>query len=225
MKIFSVALLLMATLAVVLLGCSDNSAPIASANEQVAPTTTSPGNLAKGGVVHSVTGSANTYSVFDPAGYIWPGPKQKGGFYNVVTVNAIDQGNGIFSGRFINQFQGKLPAEQAYGFCAKVEAKVIHLVVDGNKALVVAEITSWKAPDGTPPLPWWLAQVFIDNGEGGPGGSPDETGGLWASPDPADKDLWIGMSPQDYLDWMMIITGPLGWGPTYPVDHGNIQVR
>ncbi len=83
MKLLSCALLLMASLAFVLLGCSENSTPIASPTNQMAPPMPAAG-LAKGGVLHSVTGSANCYAIIDPAtGFVFPGPKQKGGFYNV----------------------------------------------------------------------------------------------------------------------------------------------
>jgi hypothetical protein len=223
MKLLSCALLLMASMAFVLLGCSDRSTPIATPTDQMAPPVSATG-LAKGGVLHAVTGSANCYAIIDPAtGFIFPGPKQKGGFYNVVTVNAVDQGNGVYAGRFINQFQGKVPEEWNWGFAARVEAKVKYLAVEGNMALVVAEITSMTIPEGFPPGPWWVAQVFIDNGEGGPGGSPDETGALWATPDPAEAQTWMQWTPQEYLDWTITIPGNIS--SKYPVDKGNIQVR
>ncbi len=224
MKILSCILLLVASSAFVLMGCSDRvSAPVYPTNDISVANLPTPA-LAKEGIVHSVTGSANAYMIVDPVtGWLLNGPKQKGGYYQVITVNAIDHGDGTFSGRVVSQFQGKWPKEQTYGFYGKVEAKVIRLAVERNKALVVAEITNWIGPPGWPEEPWWMACVFIDNGEGGSAGSPDVTGAVWATGTPDEQSLWLTQSPQNYLDWTMTFIAP--YGPTFPVDNGNIQVH
>ena len=57
-------------------------------------------------VLHSITGSANAYNILydhpDNRFLIIPGPKQKDGFYNVFTVNAIEHGDGTVTGNLIS---------------------------------------------------------------------------------------------------------------------------
>ncbi len=60
MKAFPVILLLMATMALVLAGCSDSSAPISELADQTASAMSSSGTLGKMGTeMHSVTGTAH----------------------------------------------------------------------------------------------------------------------------------------------------------------------
>jgi len=96
MKTFCCAFLLMASMAFVLLGCSDNSGPVAASNEQVtAPSNAS--SLAKGGpVVHSVTGSS-LLRFFDKMGTLTIAAHQYedatvDGTYNWVTTGAFHPG-------------------------------------------------------------------------------------------------------------------------------------
>jgi len=92
---------------------------------------------------------------------ILPGPKEKGGFYNVIAVNAIDRGAGKFSGSFLSQMQGKVPEDLSDGGLAKVKADVIQLVVDetGTMAKVVYKITEW-----TPLIMLGRARLFGKRG-------------------------------------------------------------
>jgi hypothetical protein len=231
MKTLSLVLLLIASMAFIMMGCSDNSSPVVSSKNQAINTASSNMSLAKGGVQHSLTGSANTYNILASVpGFgncIIPGPKEKGGFYNVFTVNAIDQGNGTVSGRFVSQFQGKIPPGWESGSCEKVEGRVIQLVVDetGTKAKVVCEVTTWTvAPNN--PAPRWFVIAFVDMGEGGKS-APDRESSWWGSSDPADLALWLGQTPQEYIDWEWSILKDIfpDMGATIPIDHGNIQVR
>ncbi len=68
-----------------------------------------------------------------------------------------------------------------------------------------------------------MACVFIDNGEGGSDGSPDEIGASSGTGNPTEQSLWLVQSAQEYLDWTWTFIAP--YGPTFPVDNGNIQVR
>jgi len=62
MKILSCALLLMASMAFVLLGCSDNLNSPVTPTDQANSSASLPASLAKGGrVVHSATGAVNTF--------------------------------------------------------------------------------------------------------------------------------------------------------------------
>jgi hypothetical protein len=227
MKILTVGLLLMASLEFVLVGCTDKSSPVVSSTEQVMNPATAPAGLAKAGrkVVHSLNGSAHAYNLFlIEEGAIVPGPKQKGGFYNVQSIQADEYSDGSVSGKILYQFLGKLSPELAVGLANKMEGKVIHFKVEGKKAFVVVEITKWvDFPDPAPPLPWWFAQAYIDNGEGAL--TSDEASEWWMSPLIADRDFWVGMGPQEFIDWQTPILLPTGWPVVYPIDHGNIQVH
>ncbi len=230
MKICPCILLLMASMAFVLGGCSDNSAPILSPTEQSVASPGSSAALAKAGVRHSVTGSANTYNITVWSDYfqgycIVPGPKEKGGFYNVFTLHAIEHSDGSFSGSFVSQFQGKLPPDQAIGTCAKVEGKVIQLMVDetGTMAKVVCELTKITGF----PLPQWFVIVLVDNGEGNAPETRDRASSWWWSDKTEDRDLWLAQTPQEYVDWEWNILKEFfpDMGATIPIDNGNIQVR
>ncbi len=226
MKILSFALLLMASLAFVPLGCSDKSSPIVSPTDQALSSPTTSTGLPKAGVkvVNTLRGSANAYyALWYPDGTLWgtiPAPKQKDGFYTVETVQANAYSDGTASGSFHYQFLGNLPPEAEGGFYDKIEGKVIKLAVEGNKALVVVEITKWKLW----PLPAWFAQVFIDNGEGA--SSSDELSEWFAAPDEGTRDFWLTMDPDQFILWT---TDQLkefpSVPPVFPIDHGNIQVR
>lgn len=230
MRILPVALLLMASLALVLVGCSDSSAPLVSPTDQSVSLPGSSATLAKAGVRHSVTGTANTYNITVWSDYfqgycIIPGPKEKGGFYNVFTIHAIEHGDGTFSGSFISQFQGKVPRDQATGTGAKVEGKVIQLMVDetGTMAKVVCELTRITGY----PLPQWFVMVFVDKGEGNAPENRDCASSWWWSDKSEDRDLWLAQTPQEYVDWEWNILKDLfpDMGATIPIDNGNIQVR
>jgi hypothetical protein len=226
MKTLSLALLLMASMAFVLLGCSDNSSPVVSPTDQVLSSPTASTGLAKAGVkaVNSLRGSANAYYIlwYGPDGTLWgtiPGPKQKGGFYNVETIHADAYSDGTASGSFLYQYLGKLPPDVGGGFFDKVEGKVIKLSVEGNKAFVVVEITNWKLW----PLPAWFAQVFIDNGEGA--SSSDELSEWFVTPEGGSPDLWLAMDPDAFISWSTDQLQGTDVPVLFPIDHGNIQVR
>ena len=195
------AIVLLGFLGLALIGCADNSSPIVSPTDKDV-SLNSLGSLEKGRVLRSLTGSANTYNimidhpVLGPC--IVPGPKQKGDFYNVQTIHAFEYSDGSFGGSLLSQFQGKIPKDQKFMFTGKVEVKVIQLLVDetGTKAKVVCEITKWNGPQ----LPWWFIEVFIDNGEGKY--SPrDEMSSWWFSDQESDRDFFLSLTPQEYIDW------------------------
>jgi hypothetical protein len=227
------SLILLAFLGFAVLSCSDTSNPIVTPVDK-ASTTNSTGNLDKDNdVLHSLTGSAHTYNILynDPnfGLCIILGPKQKDGFYNVFTVNAIEHKDGTITGKIISQFQGKIPDDLTYEyveFLGKVEIKIIQLMVDetGKIAKIVGEITKWDGPQ----LPWWFAMAFIDNGEGKTSTSRDEISSWWFSDQESDRDLWLSQGPQEFIDWQWAIIEPFNlpnMGPTVPIDNGNIQVR
>ena len=218
------AIVLLAFGGLAILGCSE------STDQLVAPVEKASTVSLEKQVLHSVTGSANTYNIIynhpEFGKCIIPGPKEKDGFYNVITVNAIENKDGTFTGHLLSQFQGKIPKDEATMTSGRVEAKVIQLVVDetGKMAKVVCEITSWNGPE----LPWWYVIVFVDNGEGNTPESKDHASSWWFSDLTEDRDLWLSQTPQEYIDWSWAILEPFNlpnMGPTIPIDNGNIQVR
>ncbi len=233
MKALSVVLLLMASMAFVLMGCSDSLSPAVSPTNQAFSSPTTSTSLPKAGVevIHSLRASANAYYTlwYGPDGTLWgtiPGPKQKGRFYNVETVQADAYSGGTVVGSLLYQFLGELPpGVEAFGFLGRVEGKVIKLAVEGTKAFVVVEVTK---VNGFPPGAWF-AQVFIDNGEGA--SSSDEVSEWFvtdaASVDPGygSRDLWLSMGPNEFITWCTAQLQGTGVPVVFPIDHGNIQVR
>jgi hypothetical protein len=234
MKLLSCALLLVASMAFVLVGCSDNPNSFMTPSDQAISASSSPALLGKAGVtaVHTLRGSANTYNILlnmpELGGQvILPAPKEKGSFYNVVTIEATQFSDLTVSGKYLSQFQGEIPPELAAvagGMADKVEGKVIQLLMDetGTKAKVVVEVTNWKLY----PLPAWVVQVFIDKGEGASSPRDEVSNWMWSTLE-SDRDFFLSMTPQGYIDWTMTFI-PLYFPDlpaTLPIDHGNIQVR
>ena len=236
MKILSCALLLMASMAFVLLGCSDNSGPIVAPKDQVLSSPTSSTDLAKCGVkvINSLRGSANNWYAlwYSPDGTeLWGTmPDPKGRFYTVETFEADAYSNGTASGSFHYNFLGKLPkGVEAVGGWGKFEGKVIKLAVEGNKAFVVVEVKNWKSTS----LPGWFAQVFIDNGKRA--SSRDEVSEWFTTQlrsiadDPTNywgsRELWLGMGPKDFIEWTKGQLAEFPLPVLFSIDHGNIQVR
>jgi hypothetical protein len=220
------AFVLIAFLGLVIFGCSESTDQLVTPVEKMSTLNTG-GSLEKQ-VLHSLTGSAHAYNILydhpDLGLIILPGPKQKGSYYNVVTVNAIEHNDGTVTGHLLSQFQGKI--NEPSMFTDRVKMKVIQLVVDetGKKAKVVCEITEWNGPQ----LPWWFVMVFVDNGEGNTPEFRDHYSGWWFSDLAGDRDLWLSQTPQEYIDWLWAIIEPFNLpiiGPTLPLDNGNIQVR
>ena len=229
MKTLSLPLLLIASVAFVLLGCSDNSSQLVTPSDQTNLTASTSGTLAKAEIRHSLTGSANSYNIVyvhpEFGTCIVPGPKAKGGFYNVQTINAIEHSDGSFSGSYLSQLQGKIPEEIAAqgGFFGTVHGKVIQFMVDeGGQAKVVVEITKWNGP-----LPAWMVEVFIDKGEGRSPEMPDRMSSWWVDFTPEARDFYLGLTPQQYIDWEWdILEHIFPWmGATVIIDNGNIQLH
>jgi hypothetical protein len=228
MKIASVAFLLMGGLGFVLTGCTENVYAPSTTSDQSSPLMNTNASLAKSGITHSLTGSANSYNIVynhpEFGTCIVPGPKEKGGFYNVQTINAVVHSSSSVTGEYLSQLQGKLPSDvKPECFFATVHGKVIQLMVDeAGQAKVVVEITKWNGP-----LPAWMVEVFIDNGEGKAPGMPDRMSSWWWDTTTEARDFYLSLTPQQYIDWEWSILEPLfPWmGATVRIDNGNIQVH
>jgi hypothetical protein len=209
------------------LGCSDNTTSIVTPTDQTNFSASTASTLAKSGVKHSLTGSANSYNIIyvhpEFGTCIIPGPKQKGGFYNVQSINAIEHSDGSVTGQFLSQLQGKLPDGIQGTTFNTVHGKVIQLMVDEKgQAKVVIEITKWDGP-----LPAWLVEVFIDKGEGKGAGAPDRISNWWFDTTEEARDFYLSLTPQAYIDWEWDIVEHIfpDMGATLPIDNGNIQVH
>ncbi|MDH3253066.1 MAG: hypothetical protein OEM41_09765 [Ignavibacteria bacterium] len=220
MKTISCALLLMAGLAFVVVGCSDNSTPIAG---QALSTAASSGSLAKGGILNSATGSAHWKSI--------PLSLQSNVRWS---FSAIRHADGSVSGEVQDKDEG--PTFSFHG-------KVTDLKVQGNIARLEFVFTRGTY-FGVPLADFYggdLSNVFawvvvVDNGEGNNASGPDYASGiLWG--DDAELQSILGTSVEEirnmevdeFNDWIQNEVLPfLGLTSDdffLAVDKGSIQVR
>jgi hypothetical protein len=197
MKIMSFTLLLMASMAFVLLGCSDKSDSLLTPNEQ--PTATGL-SLAKGGpVVHDATGSMHLY----------PEGETK---MRTFAFTAKQYKDGSFDGEY-------QVYRHASGAVNKWHGKVVHLNVEGNKALIIGyedhQTGAW--------LGTYDAFIAIDNGEG-TSASPDIMSFVWYTDDQTELANWMTMSADDFVQHLMNAGNPID-EILYPVQMGNLQVH
>jgi hypothetical protein len=218
MKTLSLAVLLVASLAFVMLGCSDNSAPIAGPNDQALSSPTFSSSLAKGGILNSVTGSAHYRSI----------PIM--GETNVTySFTAIRHKDGTVSGEVLLRDKGPLFYGKANVYDLKVSgnmAKLAFHFVRGN----LATYYPVTMPDISDIFGWL---VVIDNGEGSEASDPDYCSMILFTDgsDILDKEISDvdNMEVATFLTWMHDILLPAYLIPydqyLAPIDHGSVQVR
>jgi hypothetical protein len=206
MKILSLALLLMASMAFVLLGCSENTNPLLPTSDQTYSSSQSSG-LAKGGaVVHSASGGGHMSQTW--------GMEVKW----TISFSALQHADGSSAG----QIQFVDPSGMSF------HGKILDLYVEGNKAKLCWTFTSgvWKGLFG--------CMLVADYGEGKGAASPDLVSGiLWTDGSDIGTGTIAGikaMSPDEFIAWLEGYLFPfLGIPPGLPVlepiSHGNIQVR
>lgn len=209
MKTLSFALLLMASMAFVMLGCSDNPDAVVSPGKQQAVTSPAASvPLEKGeAVVHCATGSG-LLSDF------W-GTEVKWTF--TFTAKECDGG----------RYTGEVKFVDHAG--VKFHGTIINLNVVGNKAKLC-----WTYTSG----PWaglFGCAVVVDNGEGGKAQGPDMmTGFLWTDGSDIGEGTIPGitaMTPDAFVLWLetylfpVVMGLPPGLPALLPTDHGNVQVR
>jgi hypothetical protein len=206
MKTLSCVLLLMASLAFVMLGCSDDLAPIAAPNEQALSTAASSNGLAKGGpVVHSATGSAHTIL----------GIGARGGASWFFSFSALQYADGSFGGRVnisdhYNQAKGNFP--------------VVYLNVDNNKRALIVDYGPFPPEWGGGY--WYMAYVVEDNSVRE---KPDQHYWGLALPDIEEMQPYISQLLSTTPEGFFAILAELGGGTQQEnlltVDMGNTQVR
>lgn len=204
MKTLSLVLLLAASTAFLLIGCSDNSSPVVSPTNQAINTPSSNMSLAKGGaVVHSATGNGHVPAIYSGV------PKYSFSFTANRYADATSSGE--------VQFQS--------GVGLKFHGTVIDLKVVGNKAKLCWTYTSgpWTGQFG--------CAVVEDNGEGKKATGPDMMSGfLWTDGidiipygNPTIEGI-TSWSPDEFIAWVETYFTPPGTA-LMPTDQGNVQVR
>jgi hypothetical protein len=200
MKLLSCALLLMASMAFVLAGCSDKSDSLLTPKEQ--PTATG-SSLAKGGpVVHAATGSMHLY----------PEGETK---MRTFAFTAKQYKDGSFDGEY-------QVYRHASGAANKWHGKVIYLNVKDNKALIIGyedhQTGAW--------LGTYDAFIAIDNGEG-TNASPDIMSFVWYTDNPTELANWMTMDADEFVQHLLLTwPDPITIEDIlYPVQMGNIQVH
>jgi hypothetical protein len=207
MRALSFALLLMASMAFVLLGCSENASLPVAPTDRALSTVTSPAVLAKGGtVLHTASGVARVRE-------FW-GEAVKFEF----SFSAVQHDGGTSSGEVQMVDHAGL----------KFHGKIFSLQVEGNRAKL-----NWTFTSG----PWtglYGCAVVEDNGEGGKAAPDMTTSVLWT--DGSDIGIYtipqlIEMSPNEFIDWLEdyvfveLIGLPPGLPALIPTEHGNVQVK
>jgi hypothetical protein len=197
----------MASLAFVLLGCSDKSTPLDSISDPAIsiglPNAAGP-SLAKG-FAHVVTGSSQMF--------VWEGPDNFAmPLRYLFNFNAKKSIDGIVSGGVSsNEPNGE----------TKTKATVVGLKVDGNKAKLEFHFTS--GPPRFTDRYGFL--VVIDNGEGA--GKKDMITIMAIYEDEPYPTLadWFAMSPNDLLAFLQAAQPYIPVNVVQECDAGNIQVR
>jgi hypothetical protein len=208
MKTLSFVLLLIASMAFMLMGCSDNSnLPVAPSNQAITASNL-PSSLAKGNpIINSANGACNSF---------FEGKMQSWGF------NAKLYADGTCDGvvQIIVHSQSR-----DYGF---LHCKVLSLKVwdlgNGVKAAVIGMVEVEKGPyNGS-----YDAFVVYDYGEGSKA-HPDmfTTTICWDPDNSLDnmKLVW-NMTPDEVVQRIIDIHPGMTWNDVLvPVEEGNVQVR
>jgi hypothetical protein len=216
MKLISFSLLLMASHAFVLLGCSDKETSPVEPVLASAAQTSADLSLAKSGGSYSVVGNA-----------YWKSISCTGETDAKCSFSAIRNGNGSCSGQVIATDKGQV----MYG-----TAQVYDIKVSGNIAKLAFRYTSGNlggvyvpAVDITKIHGWLIA---IDNGGCGKTGKNDMVS-LTVFTDGSDigTETIAGldkMQPREYLAWAKSFLPPLGipWEQFLSVpDKGRVEIR
>jgi len=225
MKILSVSLLLMATIAFVLIGCSDDSGTVVPPNDGAVSTPGAPAGFAKSGPgVHSVSGNVHVF-VQTTNG---TSDKHWSVFSNMSMNAVLGQGN-IVSGTIKSCYIGTpLP-----GSFPEFSGKMIQLIVEenpevGRMAKVMFEVTKGVElfPPEFGPTPVGCL-VIVDGGEG-TNALPDCISSLVAidSPETMQSYGFYDLTPGGYIEGIIPILPYFGLDSPYQgISNGNIQVR
>jgi hypothetical protein len=195
MKVLSLALLLMAGMAFVMLGCSDTATPLVSPNDAVASSVTSQASLAKEAAIHSVAGNGN----------IWIEGKM-----GVLTINAHQYEGGSVKGR-LNLVNTAFNPHSHYAgdvvALAVYENYTFSTGVSGRTA-----VFCWREETNEETKGKYVVGFVVDIGEGNKATGPD-----WVGPTSGPYDNITLLDPQVIADPYPEFFVPLA--------VGNVQVR
>jgi len=228
MKALSCTLLLMAGLAFVLVGCTDNSASVVSPGDQTLSGTADlpAAGLGKvGAEVHSVSGNLHKFIRFTNGA-----TKKKWDCFSKITLNARLGQDGTVSGSISCQYVGTPPE----GYFPPLSGRVIQLKVEESPGFGMMAKVMWETTKGAELFPPELGfgpapigcMVMVDRGEG-----KKDTPDCGATICAIDNEVvmtdmgFYPMSPSEFVDttepWAEFFGLPL----YTPVDNGNLQVR
>jgi hypothetical protein len=208
MKTLSLALLLMASMAFVLLGCSDNSTSVVTPGEQAVAALSPGASLAKGKpIAHSATGACNDF---------FEGKMQSWAF------NAKEYADGTCDG-VVQIVVHSQPRDYGFLHCNVLSLKVYDLG-SGVKAAVIGMVEVEKGPfNGS-----YDAFVVYDYGEGSKA-HPDmyTTAIFWDANNVREnvEAVW-NMPPDEVVQKIVDLHPGTTWDTILlPVREGNVQVR
>jgi hypothetical protein len=215
MKVPSLALLLMASMAFVLTGCSDNSGPVVGPNGQTLAASNSPAALSKTGEgLHQATGTGHWATT------PWGNARIRFAF------SAIQHANGTTS--------GELQLNDESGECY-FHAKVTELRIEPgqpNMAELIGTIDKGGAGKGAPPYVSTVFVVVVDNGEGKKATGPDMISYIpWFGPGDAEYygttvEALLALTPRQFLSWAFDAFQPPGETSFLrPVEYGSVEVK
>jgi hypothetical protein len=209
MKILSLALLLTASLAFLLVGCTDNSSPIEASADQALSTGTSPSALAKGGpMIHSASGNCGDVIDGGPVTWAFDAREDAGGCSGECQIFLHGQG-------------------KADGWMhGKVMSLAVYPDYPGGKAAVVGGLFTKGALSGN-----FFAFVVIDYGEGKKAQADKYTRIVFFNTDETyAREVWL-YAPDDVVNviahqWEVCCQVVLD--PDFvrvPTKWGNVQVK
>jgi hypothetical protein len=206
MKVISFVLLLMASVAFVVMGCSDNSNSVLTPTEQAVSAPI--GGLAKvEPILHSANGACNDF---------WEGKIQSWAF------NAKEKADGTFDG-VVQIYVHSQSRDVGFLHCNVLSLHVYDMG-DGVKAAVIGMVEVEKGPfNGS-----YDAFVVYDYGEGSKAHPDMYTGYICWDPDNSYENMYeIWQWPPDgVIDQIVLIhPGTTRDDVLLPIHEGNIQVR
>jgi hypothetical protein len=200
--------LLMASMAFVVLGCSDNAAPLAGPTSQSLSAQSSASGLAKGaGVLHSATGSANVF--LDGKSFIF-------------AFTAKENADGSCDGQYQIYVHAQPPE------WGKIHGRVMSLKVYdymGGKAAVIGTIETKSGFPG-----FYDAFVVVDRGEGNKSLPDMYTTSIFWTEFLSDAQAVWAMPPDEVINAIVQEQLSMGYVVTpeqvlIPIEMGNVQVR
>jgi len=212
MKILSVALLVMASMAFVLSGCSDKSGPIVAPTDQAMSSGSTAGPSKTDCQLHSAAGTA---------------------YWKTLPFTGETQEKNVFSA--IRLPNGKIAGEIWERDAVPqvvFDGKATDLKVSGNKAKMCYKITNGTWALGVPPQDikgFFACIVVIDQGHGSSPSQRDEvsltlvTDGSDIAPTTISEV--VAMTPDQYIAWVSSTFGITNSDFFPRIDRGLVEVR